>query len=98
MSAQHTTGPWEVVRMNQFGPHAIRMAYAGDKTFYGVRQIHRAEDAALIAAAPDLLAALQGAMDILGRAESNASGNPEFDYVGPSVAACRAAIAKATQP
>lgn len=45
----------------------------------------------------DLLAALQGVMDILGRAESNASGNPEWDYVGPRVAVARAAIAKAVQ-
>lgn len=41
-----------------------------------------------------LIAAMQGAMNILGSAESNASGNPEFDYVGPRVAACRAALAK----
>jgi hypothetical protein len=54
-------------------------------------------NAHLIAAAPDLLDALQGVMDILGRAESNASGNPEWDYVGPRVAAARAAIAKAVQ-
>ena len=57
-----------------------------------------AEVARLIAASPELLEALQGVMDILGRAESNASGNPEWDYVGPRVAAARAAIAKATQP
>ena len=43
----------------------------------------------------ELVAALEGVMDILGRAESNASGNPEFDYVGPRVAAARAALAKA---
>lgn len=50
--------------------------------------------ARMISAAPDMLEALQGAMDILSRAESNASGNPEFDYVGPRVRACRAALAK----
>ena len=53
--------------------------------------------AKLIAAAPELLAVLKGAMRILGNAESNASGNPEFDYVGPRVAACRAALAKLEQ-
>jgi hypothetical protein len=52
-------------------------------------------NARLIAAAPELLAALENAMDILARAESNASGNPEWDHVGPRVAAVRAAIAKA---
>ena len=44
---------------------------------------------------PDLLAALEGVMDILGRAESDASGNPAWDFVGPRVAAARAAVAKA---
>lgn len=39
-----------------------------------------------------ILAALVGVMDILGRAESNASGNPEFDHVGPRVAAARAIV------
>ena len=38
--------------------------------------------------------ALAGAMDILGRAESNASGNPEWDHVGPRVAKARATLAK----
>lgn len=46
-------------------------------------------------AGPSLLEALKGVMDILGRAESNASGNPEFDYVGPRVAAARAALTRA---
>lgn len=62
------------------------------------RCLHPDKLAKLIAASPELLEALQGVMDILGRAESNASGNPEWDYVGPRVAAARAAIAKATQP
>ena len=44
----------------------------------------------------ELLAAIQGVMGILGSAESNASGNPEWDYVGPRVAAVRAVIAKET--
>lgn len=61
---------------------------------YDVSEIDHA-DARLIAAAPDLLEALADVMGILGRAESNASGNPEFDYIGPRVAAARAAIAKA---
>ena len=56
----------------------------------------RDANARLIAAAPDMLAAMLGVMDILGRAESNASGNPEWGYVSPRIAAVRAAIAKAT--
>lgn len=54
---------------------------------------------AAVNALPALLAAhdaLSGVMGILGSAESNASGNPEWDYVGPRVAAARAALAKAT--
>ena len=59
MSAAHTAGPWEVVNLSGVGgPHSIRMAYSGDKTFYGVRQIHRKEDAHAIAAVPELLATL----------------------------------------
>lgn len=42
----------------------------------------------------DMLSALKGAMDILGRAESNASGTPDWSYVGPRVSAVRAALAK----
>jgi hypothetical protein len=81
----------------------------GDRSVRGVQQakaddsVYRLDingidcaDARLIAAAPELLAALEGVRDILGRAESNASGNPEWDSVGPRVAAARAAIAKAT--
>lgn len=51
----------------------------------------------LFARAPshhDLIEALRGVMDILGRAESNASGNPEWDYVGPRVAKARAILTK----
>lgn len=47
-------------------------------------------------AAPDMLAALEGLQDILNRAESNASGNPEWEAVSKRVNAARAAIEKAT--
>jgi hypothetical protein len=54
-------------------------------------------DARLIAAAPDLLKALIDLnAGILPSAESNASGNPEWEYVSKRVTAARAAIAKAT--
>lgn len=43
-----------------------------------------------------LLIAIQGAMNILGNAESNASGNPEWDYVGPRIAAVRTAVAQSS--
>lgn len=44
----------------------------------------------------DLLAVLIGLTDILNRAESNASGNPEWEVISAKVNAARAAIAKAT--
>lgn len=55
----------------------------------------RKEIIAAAGVADDLVAALNGVLNILGTAESNASGNPEWDYVGPRVAAARAALAKA---
>jgi hypothetical protein len=57
--------------------------------------VERLDEQPVYDAAPDLLEALKGVMDILGRAESNASGNPEWDFVGPRAAKARAAIAKA---
>ena len=57
--------------------------------------VERLDEQPVYSGAPDLLEALKGVMDILGRAESNASGNPEWDFVGPRVAKARAAIAKA---
>ena len=47
--------------------------------------------------ADDLLEALQGLEDswILGTAESNASGNPNWEFVSKHISAARAAIAKA---
>ena len=57
--AVHTPGPWEVVSLSGVGgPYSIRMTYSGDKTFYGVRQIHRKEDAHAIAAVPEMLSTL----------------------------------------
>jgi hypothetical protein len=96
MTTQHTPGPWKPV---EFGGVQI----GGGKNFeeavctmWDSRSKRGIANSRLIAASPELLDALVGAMDILGRAESNASGNPEWDCVGPRVAAARAAIAKAT--
>lgn len=61
-----------------------------------LRAMHSAVEAELTAnerMVDNLYGALEDVMDILSRAESNASGNPEWDYVGPRVAAARAAIA-----
>ena len=53
-------------------------------------------NARLIAAAPELLEALTGLEGILATAESNASGNPEWESVSAKINAARSAIAKAT--
>lgn len=85
MSAQHTPGPWRAVagidQMSDFGTtihHRGRYGVYSDADTHGDDKA----DADLIAAAPDLLAALQSAMDALG--------GECFDW-GPA----RAAIAKA---
>jgi hypothetical protein len=68
----HTPGPWELVSLSGYGsPFSIRMAYQCDnpnasKTHYGVQSVRRREDATLIAAAPELLAACDTAFDFLG--------------------------------
>ena len=46
--------------------------------------------------APDLLAALIGLIPIMGTAESNASGNPEWNFVNARVQTALAAISAAT--
>lgn len=48
------------------------------------------------AASDVMLAALRGLEGILATAESNASGNPEWEYVSARINAARAAIAAAT--
>lgn len=53
-------------------------------------------NADLFAASSDMLAALTGLEGILATAESNASGNPEWESVSAKINAARAAIAKAT--
>jgi len=49
----------------------------------------------LLEAHDALVAALRGVMPILDRAESNASGNPEWEAVSARINAARATIAKA---
>ena len=45
-----------------------------------------------------LVEALEGLDRILQRAESNASGNPEWNYVSEKINAARAALAAAKEP
>lgn len=45
----------------------------------------------------ELLSAFDGVKDILGRAESNASGTPDWDHVAPRIAAVRDAAERASK-
>lgn len=77
----HTPGPWASKKIFT-GSYHIQ---AGEQVVAHAGYEDRAEaNARLIAAAPDLLAALQGLLDGFS------------DYVGPNINAARAAIAKAT--
>lgn len=103
MSAAHTPGPWrfqihESANGDEIYGFEVLTSVKRELVYFDADGRSETEaNARLIAAAPDLLAALEGVRDILGTAESNASGRgDEWDYVGPRVVAARAAIARAT--
>ena len=79
----HTPGPWAMTRKATNHQH---LSGPGPGL---IADIHRDEDAAIIAAAPDLLAALQK----LVRAIDRLPGNNPLDGLADEA---RAAIAKAT--
>lgn len=81
----HTPGPWT---LKQHGPNHFALT---GQTPGLIADIHSDQDAALVRAAPDLLAALQ-ALDNAVRQFTNAD---ESDW--PELVAARAAIAKATE-
>ena len=66
---KHTPGPWELVSLSGYGsPFSVRMPYIATtanvgQTHYGVQSVRRREDALLIAAAPDLLEALESLVE-----------------------------------
>ena len=100
--ADHTPGPWEYREPGGeevFGP-AIYAPGAHDTDPLAAAKTEA--DARLIAAAPDLLAALQG---VAGFAHAMAEHDRKYDTLGFMVncpdkrcIAARAAIAKATEP
>ena len=97
MKSAHTPGPWQVFYMpassDTDDEHHFALVANKNKSTFDENN----SNARLMAAAPDLLEALQRLMPILNRAESNASGNPEWEDVSGRVNKARAAIAKATQ-
>ena len=95
MSAQHTPGPWEY---RAAGPRSANWTVvAGDKMrvclvpprFHGPGRSDGCANAALIAAAPDLLAALEAVEAI-----ADWEGPPDGHFLA-TWAAARAAITKA---
>jgi hypothetical protein len=105
--SKHTAGPWKVVEtandnMSSLGHRSATVRDADNKTaliyWQGSATVTNF-NAALIAAAPELLTMLEG---LLGTAEAVNIGNANMhkDYCGFDQALfdkCRAAIAKATQ-
>ena len=100
MNTQHTPGPWRYARGNgspTTGEHMIAGATPG--YLAEVRDVGSGSvvaNARLIAAAPELLAALKNAVRILTFAINNhqLSGQNKLDVAG-HISAMRAAIAKA---
>ena len=93
MSAQHTPGPWKIEGDNIYGPNGQRIAdvWSGYED-----EIHA--DARLIAAAPELLAALREmvAGDAEAIKEAEAIGIPFPDKMLDPYQRAVSAIAKAT--
>lgn len=89
--ARHTPGPWHYQEESDPYTHIVR---AGDRFLCQLAQDHTGQaedDARLIAAAPDLAAALQG---LLRFVEEQIA--PEFELSQiPEVEAAEAALAKA---
>jgi hypothetical protein len=104
MTAQRTPRAWVYVSdpYDDGTPYMKITAENGldgeDYAWFQLSGIVEPADAKLIAAAPDLLEALQDLQDsgILGSAESNASGMPNWEFVSKRINAARAAIKKAT--
>lgn len=79
MTTQHTPGPWNVSPPCELS-HRYSVYHNGPLVY-----VERGEDARLISAAPDLLAAIEGLLNALPSATTH-----------PAIKAARAAIAKAT--
>jgi hypothetical protein len=94
VSAEHTPGPW---LMDTDTRDSFMVYPENDESGETVvcRGIKRAADAVAIRAMPDLLAALQGAFDLMSAMRAVASDRINIDE-DPRWLNVRAAIAKAT--
>lgn len=104
MNTTHTTGPWSVGTLNNEQVRDAVAIYATGRSFPIVFDIFGGTleecdaNARLIAAAPDLLAALQGAMEPLYNwANQKNIGAEEWKRRCAVVDACQNAITKATK-
>jgi len=98
----HTPGPWEAVPL-AIDSYCREITYEVTTEAYDVasyqRGVHKYDDAKLIAAAPDLLAALNQILSAMEFDEKLYADNPArstFDFKR-GIAIARAAIAKATE-
>lgn len=87
MEAIHTPGPWA---LRQHGPHHFTVTGQAPGL---IADIHTDRDAALVRAAPDLLAALMEMCDSFGH---YCEGDPSEDEI-KALETARAAISKATE-
>lgn len=103
----HTTGPWRVMQDTSQEPDAMRIIYGGKLERVAIipdvefaEQREAIADARLIAAAPDLLAALRCALaDLEGALQAHCDSNPhghDWKAHALSIDEAHAAIAKAT--
>lgn len=89
MNSSHTPGPWSYYLNPLTGKSAI--APSGD--WPPLAKVNTESDARLIAAAPELLAALQAIVN--GRVRISDKANDMLSEHDPKVISARAAIAKA---
>jgi len=102
--SDHTPGPWHIFSKGKYAnserlikahiSHGV--GYDGPLGPVANIEFVKPEDLALFASAESLLSSLIGLEPILATAESNASGNPEWEYVSARINAARDAIAAAT--
>lgn len=103
--SNHTPGPWTIEKSTRTDHHIIAgrrwIATASNHDFHPTQEENERTiaNAHLIAAAPDLLAALQTAENVLRYAAQESAGRVRREIVGGwlhHADQCRAAIAKAT--
>ncbi|MFY4005997.1 hypothetical protein [Achromobacter denitrificans] len=94
MTTKHTPGPWRYQPGRDSRPPYVIRGSEGGFVVVGMTADRQEADAALIAAAPELLEALEAEEEWRGR-EDAGELDPEWDYETMVAAKRRAAISKA---